>query len=871
MTNLPVLLDRVCAVIGWGLIHFLWQGTVLAVLLGLTLLVLPRAFARARYVAGCVTLALMLLAPTFTIWQLADPHDPASPYFEDVQTSALMPASVAGARPVGDPTTPLHTTAGTREDTRLVVDANRVLPWVVMAWAIGVLLCSMRLAGGWWQAHRLVRMGTRPVGAHWEQVTNALASRLALTRTVRLLESTRLQIPVVVGWLRPVLLVPTAVIGGLPSHQLEAIIAHELAHIRRHDYLVNLLQSAVETLLFYHPAVWWVSSAVRAEREHCCDDLAVVACGDAVLYARALTAIETLRHEEMGVAMAVTGSPLLARVRRLLGAKPPESAASSGWIVALLTVVMVSGAGVTGWMRVVPVQFAEATQQTPQADRAAERHDGLTRDASVQSAEQAMQRAMADQERALVAAARAVDQAQQAESARQSRTASVESRKLAREALRQAHELMRSAQVTGRDAMRAIRDAQRASGWSWWPPEAPVAPEAPEAPEAPSALDAWPALPSAPAPPPAPKAAPAPPTPPLPPAVAAPPAMPAPPAPPAPPSPGFWHSADKSRSWNATHSSNGTTLKISASGDVEFADDESDVKSISPGGWFLVERRVGGIGGFFASEARRFEARERNGAVQRTFVVDGRELGPDEGRKWLATFLPQMLRNMAVNADRRVARQLAKGGPVLVLDEIGRTDSAFAKSVYVRELYEQAQLDSTMLTRSLQQAAREIDSDFELGRALKAAAEHQPIDQAMPAFIEASRSVESDFEQRQVLAKAFGRPGLTAAAACQIVKAATPGARGAGIESDFELGQLLKGAAKPGHVTDSNIAAYLDAARAVESDFERRNVVQALSRVKLSDAAMAQIVALAAGIGSDFEKSEALVGLSGNTPLGTAT
>ena len=312
-------------------------------------------------------------------------------------------------------------------------------------------------------------------------------------------------------------------------------------------------------------------------------------------------------------------------------------------------------------------------------------------------------------------------------------------------------------------------------------------------------------------------------------------------------------------------------MKISASGDVEFTDDESDVKSISSGGWFVVDRRVGGIGGFFASDTKRFEARERNGAIERKFFVDGRELGADEGRKWLATFLPEMLRNMAVNADRRVARQLAKGGPALVLTEIGKTDSPFAKSVYMRELYKQTQLDAPTLTRSLQQAAREIDSDFELGQALKAAAVHQPIDQAMPAFIEASRSIESDFEQRQVLAKAIARPGLTAGDAGQIFKAATPGAGGAGIDSDFELGQLLKAGAKGGHVTDANVAAYLDAARAVESDFERRNVVQALSRVKLSDAAMAQIVALAAGIGSDFEKSQAIVGLSGNAPFGTAT
>ena len=480
MTN-PALLDRVSHVIGWGLIHFLWQGTVLAVLLGLTLLVLPRSFARARYVAGCVTLALMLLAPTFTIWQLADPRDPASPYFEDVQAAAIVATTASGSEALGDSTTPLPRSSPSGGTARMVVDANRVLPWVVMAWAIGVLVCSMRLAGGWWQARRLVRLGTRPIAAHWEDVKETLAARLGLSRTVRLLESTRLQVPVVVGWLRPVLLVPTAVLGGLSPHQLEAVIAHELAHIRRHDYIVNLLQSAVETLLFYHPAVWWVSSAVRTEREHCCDDLAVVACGDAVLYARALTAIETLRHEELGVAMAVTGSPLLARVRRLLGAKPPATAASSGWIVALLTAVMVSGAGVTSWIRGVPVEFIEGRGQAPQeahvapdAPIVAESHERSMLDSTVQSAERAMQRAMADQERALVAAARAVERAQQAEQARESRSASVEARQVAREAMRQAHEMMRTAHRAARDAARAIRDAQHAH-WSWWDaPEPPA-------------------------------------------------------------------------------------------------------------------------------------------------------------------------------------------------------------------------------------------------------------------------------------------------------------------------------------------------------------------------------------------------------------
>jgi hypothetical protein len=280
---------------------------------------------------------------------------------------------------------------------------------------------------------------------------------------------------------------------------------------------------------------------------------------------------------------------------------------------------------------------------------------------------------------------------------------------------------------------------------------------------------------------------------------------------------------------------------------------------------------VGGIGGFFASDVKRFEARESNGRIERKYIADGRELGAEEGRKWLATFLPETLRNMAINADRRVARQLAKGGPTLVLAEITKTEGTFAKSVYIRELYKQAQLDPQTLGGSFAQAARELSSDFELGQALKAAAQHQAIEAAMPDFVQATRGMESDFEQRQVLSKALGRPGLTADTAGVIFKAAVPGPGGAGLESDFEMSELLKKAARNGHVTDANVAAYLAAAQKVESDFERRGIVQALASAPLSDAHLAEVVRLASNIGSDFEKSEAIVKMSRATTIGSAT
>jgi hypothetical protein len=136
------------------------------------------------------------------------------------------------------------------------------------------------------------------------------------------MQSAMVAVPALVGWLRPVILLPASVVTGMPATHLDAVIAHELAHVRRHDYLINALQAVVETLLFYHPAVWWCSRQVRIEREHCCDDLAVMACGDRVEYATALANLEELRRGDMPLALAVTDGPLLGRVRRLLGVRP---------------------------------------------------------------------------------------------------------------------------------------------------------------------------------------------------------------------------------------------------------------------------------------------------------------------------------------------------------------------------------------------------------------------------------------------------------------------------------------------------------------------------------------------------------------------
>ena len=172
-----------------------------------------------------------------------------------------------------------------------------------------------------------LRREARPVVDHPVAASAVrIARRLGVRRSVRLLSSARVLVPAVIGWLRPAILLPAAVVAGMPAAHLDAILAHELAHIRRSDFLVNVLQSAAEVLLFYHPAVWWVSRQIRVERELCADDLAVAVSGDRVTYAAALTSLESLRAEPLAIAI-VSGDDLLTRVRRLL---EPDVAATSG-------------------------------------------------------------------------------------------------------------------------------------------------------------------------------------------------------------------------------------------------------------------------------------------------------------------------------------------------------------------------------------------------------------------------------------------------------------------------------------------------------------------------------------------------------------
>jgi len=343
VTTLQTLLEHALVQsLGWTLLHFVWQGALVALAHAGVNALLADADARARYLAACVALALMLVLPVATFFVVnssarggalvADAGLGGGARASETPAAATGGAGMkhaASARPE-DAREEAHGSAAGLADWAGARFAS-LLPWLVLAWLVCVGALLVRLAGGWVFAARLQRErgATTPAPAEWQRKVAQLARRMKVTRAVRLCRSALVEVPTVVGWLRPVILVPCGAMAGMSGAQLEALLAHELAHVRRHDYLVNLMQAFVETVLFYHPAVWRVSERVRAEREHVCDDLAVEATGDVLLYARALAALETLRQQHTQtaqLALAANGGSLVHRIQRLIKLKAPAPA-----------------------------------------------------------------------------------------------------------------------------------------------------------------------------------------------------------------------------------------------------------------------------------------------------------------------------------------------------------------------------------------------------------------------------------------------------------------------------------------------------------------------------------------------------------------
>lgn len=307
------------AALGWALLHFVWQGAAVALLLAVMLSVLRSS--RARYAATCAALFSMPLMFAMTTWISL----PAA------RELALVAAQSWFGGPLAAPVL-----AVTLPEPSVWQRFAATLPWLAPYWLAGVFLLWARAGLGLLAAQRLRRTGVCAVPPEWQTRFDQMCQSLRISRPVLLMESCLAEAPVVVGFFRPVVLLPLGLLTGFPAEQVQAFLIHELAHIGRADYLVNLAQTLVEGLLFYHPAVWWVSAKIRAERENCCDDRVVEATGDAPGYAAALTMLEEKRWLASDAALAANGGSLMKRIRRLLGHDRPRAASAP--LLALLVI-----------------------------------------------------------------------------------------------------------------------------------------------------------------------------------------------------------------------------------------------------------------------------------------------------------------------------------------------------------------------------------------------------------------------------------------------------------------------------------------------------------------------------------------------------
>lgn len=306
------------------LLHFLWQGFIVAFGLHLILKAVSNKHSHSRYLATLCAMALNVILPVITFFIVYEPEVPV--------------AAVAGAVTSFSETSYLIT----QQFSVWQFEWREFVPFLSLGWMIGVTYLSAHLLYEMFRVYQLPRNGVVQPSDQLQAMFDHLSQQLEVNKVTKLLISMKAEVPMVVGWIRPVVLLPVSMSCGLTTAQLEMLLAHELAHVKRYDYLVNFVQTLVEVILFFHPCVKWVSKQVRAEREYCCDDVAVKHCGNAIAYATALTDAEMLRpHNIPQLAMAASGGNLKKRIFRVVGQHSCSPRYAGQWLVGVFSFALV--------------------------------------------------------------------------------------------------------------------------------------------------------------------------------------------------------------------------------------------------------------------------------------------------------------------------------------------------------------------------------------------------------------------------------------------------------------------------------------------------------------------------------------------------
>ncbi len=332
MTSLLPFTQDLIRAFGWTLLHSFWQAFCVFACLRIVLRLWPQASAAIKYHLSYLSLAgiagwfaatfcrqLNLVREAQETRRLVALH--LSPDVMAQAARQTAPSEASGLQ-------------------MMFPGMESYFPLLVGIYVIGVTVMTIKLCVDLSQLRHVRRLGVTPMGAAWEQHLRSLGNRLGISKKVQLFISEHLQVPVMIGFLKPVILLPAAMVNNLGPEQLEAILLHELAHIKRNDYLLNIFQSIVETILFFNPFVWWISRNIRQEREHCCDDLVIAGTVQPMHYAKALVALEEYRITANPMAMAAAHDKhfLLHRIKRIMEMKTKHLNYSQRFLALLIIV-----------------------------------------------------------------------------------------------------------------------------------------------------------------------------------------------------------------------------------------------------------------------------------------------------------------------------------------------------------------------------------------------------------------------------------------------------------------------------------------------------------------------------------------------------
>lgn len=720
-------------------------GIALTLLAWLAVRAATRSSAATRYGIWWTAFVLTAALPVLSYFRLGLPAQRVSVPSAELAVFANPPIlsnqseQVPGTQmePIAATLRPPVESSARQQRLPLAFSTTRQSPvWLALAWGFAVLLGCARLVREAILLRRFRQRCAQP-GRDLQARMDRFVQGTSTRRRARLVLSNEIRGPLAFGFSRPVIALPTALVEQLSEPELDKILLHELAHLRRCDDWARLLQRIVETFFFFHPALIWLGRKLDLEREIACDDWVIAVTGQAREYASCLTRVVELAGFRRGWALA-TGA---AEKRSHL-------------------------------IRRIELMLDKTRNRTPHASRLALLMVGVA---------------------AVLAA-------------------------------------------TGAGRLPSVFAFTIGSDQDEAPPPPPMPP-----------LPAPVARPSriAPVPPPAPRAlaAFAPATVPAPPAPPAPPAAMASPAPPAPPAP-----EPESRNWSATWRENGRSLELRVDGEVEFSDDDRDVKRLSPNGRFLIEASGGG-------PTKRYEVRaDSNGNLTRIYTVDGRQRGLDEAKPWLAGTLPEVIRETAAGAGERIQRIAQRGGGPAAIREIGLIRNDHSKRVYVHELVDRVHLNDRELSETMR-LVRTIGSDGEKTQVLIAVAPKYLKAGLREPFFEAVDTLHSDGEHRRALISvAQSDPGE---------ETATLASRSAArINSDGEKASALIQIARA-NMGDESARAWMKAVATIHSDGEKRRALTAMLAADGRPATIAAILRVASAINADGEKANLLIQAAG--------